>query len=124
MRSTFGDRYPENFVRFLIVLLKKRRQGLLPAIDAAARALLDERTGRLHATVTLTGESDEAFRTEIERELSRVLENEVKADFRTDPRLIGGMVVRAGDRVLDGSVRRRLQNLRRSLLETHNQSVG
>jgi len=34
------------------------------------------------------------------------------------------MVVRAGDRVLDGSVRRRLQNLRRSLLETHNQSVG
>jgi len=124
LREAFGERYPENFVRFLIVVLRKRRQGLLPAIDEAARDLLYERTGRLHARVTLTTEPDEAFRREIERELSRVLEREVDADFRTDPRLIGGMVVRAGDRVLDGSVRRRLQNLRRSLLETHNQSAG
>jgi F-type H+-transporting ATPase subunit delta len=124
LRSVFGDRYPENFVRFLIVMVKKRRQDLLPAVDQAARELLNERTGRLHATVTLTREPDEAFRAEIERELTRVLDREVDADFRTDPRLIGGLVVRAGDQVLDGSVRRRLQNMRRSLLETHNQSVG
>lgn len=124
LRASFGDRYPENFVRFLIIVVKKRRQALLPTIDRAARDLLYERTGRLHATVTLTREPDEAFRAEIQRELTRVFDRDVDADFRTDPRLIGGMVVRAGDRVLDGSVRRRLQNLRRSLLETHNQSVG
>lgn len=124
LRASFGDRYPENFVRFLIVVVKKRRQALLPVIDRAARDLLYARTGRIHATVTLARELDEAFRAEIQRELTRVLDREVDAEFRTDPRLIGGMVVRAGDRVLDGSVRRRLLNLRRSLLETHNQSVG
>lgn len=124
LRDAFADHYPENFVRFLIVVLRKRRQGMLPEIDQAARDLLYERTGRLHATVVLTAEADEAFRREIERELSRVFDREVDADFRVDPRLIGGMVVRAGDRVLDGSVRRRLQNLRRRLLETHTQSAG
>ncbi|MFW6089298.1 MAG: ATP synthase F1 subunit delta [Gemmatimonadota bacterium] len=124
LREVFGAGYPENFVRFLLVVLRKRRQRMLPQIDEAARDLLNERTGRLHATVTLMSEPDEDFRREIERELSRVLDREVDADFRTDPRLVGGMVVRAGDRVLDGSVRRRLQTLRRSLLETNNQSVG
>ena len=124
LRGAFGDRYPELFTRFVLVVLRKRRQTLLPAIEEAARDLLYERTGRLHASVTLTGEADAAFREEIERELSRVLEREVDADFHADPRLIGGMVVRVGDRVLDGSVKRRLQTLRRSLLETHNQSAG
>lgn len=124
LREGFAGRYPENFVRFLLVVLRKRRQSLLPEIDRAARDLLYERTGRVHAVVTLTSPPEESFRREIERELSRVLDREVDAEFRTDPRLIGGMVVRAGDRVLDGSVRRRLQNLRRSLLETHTQSVG
>lgn len=124
LRDVFGDGYPETFVRFLLVVLRKRRQHMLPEIDEAARDLHYERTGRLHATVTLMSEPDDDFRREIERELSRVLDREVDADFRTDPRLVGGMVVRAGDRVLDGSVRRRLQTLRRSLLETNNQSVG
>lgn len=124
LREAFAGRYPENFVRFLTLVVRKRRQAMLPEIDEAARDLLNERTGRIHASVTLTAEPDEAFRREIARELSRVLDREVDADFRTDPRLIGGMVVRAGDRVLDGSVRRRLQNLRRRLLETHTQPVG
>lgn len=124
LREVFGDGYPENFVRFLLVVLRKRRQRMLPAIDEAARDLLYERTGRVHATVTLMSEPDAEFRNEIEEKLSRVLGREVDADFRTDPRLVGGMVVRAGDRVLDGSVRRRLQMLKRSLLESNQQSVG
>lgn len=117
LRSSFEDRYPEMLVRFLLVVLQKRRQGLLPEIEVAGRDLLYERTGRVHASVTLTGEPDSEFRSEIEDNLSRVLDRAVDADFRIDPRLIGGMVVRVQDKVLDGSVRRRLQTLRRSLLD-------
>ena len=124
LRTAFGGRYPETFVRFLMLVLRTGRQGMLPDIDEAARDLLYERTGRLHASVTLTALPDEDFRREISRVLSGVLDREVDADFHTDSRLIGGMIVRAGDRVLDGSIRRRLQNLRRRLLETHTQSAG
>jgi F-type H+-transporting ATPase subunit delta len=105
------------FVRFLLIVLQKRRQGMLPEIETAGRDLLYERTGRVHASVTLTNEPDDEFRTEIEDQLSKVLDRSVDADFRVDPRLIGGMVVRVQDKVLDGSVRRRLQMLRRSLLD-------
>ena len=117
LRESFQDRYPELFIRFLLIVLDKRRQSLLPDIKTACRDLLYERTGRVYASVTLTTEPDSSFRTEIGTQLSGVLGRDVDAEFRVDPKLIGGMVVRVEDKVLDGSVRRRLQLLRRSLLE-------
>jgi F-type H+-transporting ATPase subunit delta len=71
----------------------------------------------VHASVTLTSEPGDEFRKEIEGLLSGVLDRTVDADFRVDSRLIGGIVVRVQDMLLDGSVRRRLQTLRRSLLD-------
>ena len=117
LRSVLGDRYPEPFVRFLQVVIDKRRQGLLPLMEEAYREILDEKTGRVHAKVTLPFEADASFRAELENALSDHLEGEVSADFRTDEAIIGGLVVRVKDRVLDGSVRRRLQLMRRALLE-------
>ncbi len=117
LRDVLGTRYPEAFVRFLLVVLDKRRQGLLPLMEEAYRELLNERTGRVHASVTLPYEPDAEFRAELEAGLSRMLGGEVSAEFRTDEEIIGGLVVRVKDRVLDGSVRRRLQLMRRALLE-------
>lgn len=117
LRSVLGDRYPEAFIRFLQVVIDKRRQGLIPLMEEAYREILNDRTGRVHASVTLPFEADEAFRAELETALSGILEGEVAADFRTDEEIIGGLVVRVKDRVLDGSVRRRLQLMRRALLD-------
>ena len=117
LRSVLEDRYPEPFVTFLMVVLDKRRQGLLPLMEEAYREILNERTGRVHASVTLPFEPDAEFRTELETALSGFLDREVAADFRTDEKIIGGLVVRVKDRVLDGSVRRGLQLMRRALLE-------
>ena len=117
LRSVLGARYPEPFVRFLMVVLDKRRQGLLPLMEEAYRERLDESMGRVHATVTLPYEPDAKFRAELEAALSVMLDSKVSAEFRTDEDIIGGLVVRVKDRVLDGSVRRRLQLMRRALLE-------
>ena len=117
IRSVFDERYPESFIRFLLVLMEKRRQSLLPEIEIAARELLDERMGRVHAAVTMTVDPDPDLKDEIEAALGRVLGREVTADFRRDPRLVGGMIVRVKDRVMDGSVRRQLQLMRRALIE-------
>jgi F-type H+-transporting ATPase subunit delta len=46
-----------------------------------------------------------------------MLGREVSADYRLDPRLVGGMVVRVKDRVMDASIRRQLQLMRRMLIE-------
>ena len=117
IRSVFDERYPESFIRFLLVLLEKRRQSLLPEIEIAARELQNERMGRVHAGVTMSVDPDPDLRGEIEAALGRVLGREVTADFSRDPRLVGGMIVRVKDRVMDGSVRRQLQRMRRALIE-------
>jgi len=117
VEEVFARRYPELFVRFLLVLMAKRRQSLLPEIELAARELWNEKTGRVRAAVTMTVEPDPELKAEIESMLGRMLGREVTADFRLDPRLVGGMVVRVKDRVLDGSVRRQLQLMRRALIE-------
>lgn len=117
IRAVFGDRYPELFVRFVLVVMEKRRQSLLPEIEMAARELLNERTGRVRAAVTMTVDPGPELKQEIEDALGRVLGLDVKADFKRDSRLVGGLIVRVKDRVLDGSLRRRLQLMRRTLIE-------
>ena len=115
LRAALTGRVSETFMRFLFVVLDKGRQRLLPEIEASYRDLLDERQGRVHASVTLSRESDEALREEIRRGLEEAFEREVVPHFQVEERLIGGLVVRVGDRVMDGSVRRRLEDMRRQL---------
>ncbi len=116
LREALSERVPEPFLRFLLVVLEKGRQRRLPDIEAAYRELLDEREGRVHAEVTLSRETDEALREEIRSRLAVAFEREVVAHFHADPRLIGGLVVRVGDRVMDGSIRRRLEDMRQDLV--------
>ena len=116
LREVLADRVPEPFLHFLLVVLDKRRQRSIPRIEEAYRDLLDERFGRVHANVTLALEPDDELREEITERLSALLDREVEANFRTDEDIVGGIVVRFEDKVMDGSLRRRLQNLRRRLV--------
>jgi len=116
LREVLADRVPAPFLHFLLVVLEKRRQRSIPRIEEAYRELLDERFGRVHANVTLALEPDEELRREIVDRLEAILDREVEASFRTDEDIVGGILVRFEDKVMDGSLRRRLQNLRRRLL--------
>ncbi|HKK07494.1 MAG TPA: ATP synthase F1 subunit delta [Gemmatimonadota bacterium] len=115
LREALSGEAPESFVRFVLVVMDKGRQRLLPDMEAAYRDLLDEREGRVHAQVTLAREPDETLREAIVEGLRDVLGGEVVAHFQTDEKIVGGLLVRVGDRVLDGSLRRRLEDLRREL---------
>lgn len=108
----FQDRAPRLFVHFLHALVAHGRQTLIPEIAQEYHALVDEAEGRMHATVTVAREPDEATRATIATQLSRAFGKQVVPHYSVNPSIIGGIVVRAGDTVLDGSVRRRLATLR------------
>ncbi|MGI9189166.1 MAG: ATP synthase F1 subunit delta [Longimicrobiaceae bacterium] len=112
LREALGGRMPPTLLHFLLVVLEKRRQGSLGEIAEAYQALVDEAHGRARAEVTLAEPPDDALRSEIVAALERRLGKQVVASWRTDRDLLGGVVVRVGDQVLDGSVRRRLGDLR------------
>lgn len=116
LQQALGGRAPEMFVRFVMVLTDKRRQTLLPEIAAAYRALVDERMGRVRVQVTISHAPDDALQAEIGNSLADRLGKTVIPTFTVDPELLGGIVVRVGDQILDGSVRTRAAQLRRRLL--------
>jgi F-type H+-transporting ATPase subunit delta len=118
LAKAFQDRMPRLFVRYLQALIAHRRQLLIPAIAREYLDLVDEAEGRMHANVTLAREPDPETRTVVARELSRSFEREVVPHFAVDPRILGGLVVRVGDTVLDGSIQRRLERLRRQMVGT------
>ena len=117
LARAFQDRYPRLLVRYLQTLVLKRRQMLLPTIVAEYQALLDELEGRVHAEVTVARPADEAERQAIAAGLSARVGKQVVPHVVVDPRILGGIVVRIGDTVMDGSVRRRLSLLRAALLD-------
>jgi F-type H+-transporting ATPase subunit delta len=107
---------PREFVLFLQALVKRGRQTLMREIAREYEGLLDVKFNRLRAGVTVARQPDEALRREIEAGLSRALGKEVIANFHVDPAILGGTIVRVGERVYDGSLRRRMARLRRQLL--------
>lgn len=107
---------PREFQLYLESVVKRGRQMLLGEIAQAYLGLLDVKLNRVRAGVTLARTPDEALRRSIVSELEKELGKEVLATFSEDPAILGGVIVRLGDRVLDGSVRRRITRLRRQLL--------
>jgi len=104
------------FVLYLQALVKRGRQGLLREIATQYHALLDLKLNRVRAGVTVARPADEALQKSIAQALSKQLGKEVLPSFTTDPEILGGTIVRIGERIHDGSVRRRLTKLRRHLL--------
>ena len=107
---------PREFVKFLQAVVRRGRQGLLPEIAQEYQVLLDEKLNRVHAGVTLAQDADARMQKQVVERLAKALGREVRAYFRSDPKILGGVVVRVGDRIFDGSVRRRLSAIQRRML--------
>lgn len=114
-RALGGAAAPE-FIRFLQAVVRRGRQGLLADIAQQYLELVDLKLNRVHAGVVLAREPDERLEREIVARLVAVIGKDVRAHFRVDRGILGGVVVRVGDRIFDGSLRRKLATLRRRLL--------
>jgi F-type H+-transporting ATPase subunit delta len=102
--------------RFVLLLLDRRRIVLLPAIARAYRDLTDAHVGRVRAEVVSAQDLAPATLDRIRRSLEQRTGKKVIIHSTVDPELIGGVVARVGDLVLDGSVRTQLADLRARLV--------
>jgi F-type H+-transporting ATPase subunit delta len=116
IRKAFGGSLPRLMVGFLDKLIENRRQTLIPEISVEYANLVDQAEGRVHAQVTVARETSEADREAIGRRLSEKVGKTVVAHLLVNPAIIGGVIVRMGDTVMDGSVRKRLTTLRSRLV--------
>lgn len=114
--KAFGDRMPLLMVRFLQALISHRRQMLLPDIAHEYHGLVDEIENRVHAQVTVARELPPAERERLAASLSAAFGKTVVPHVVVNPEILGGVIVKVAERVMDGSVRRRLALLRGSMM--------
>jgi F-type H+-transporting ATPase subunit delta len=117
LRRSFGDRVPASFLKFMLVVVDKRRQRLFGKIADAFNALVDERLGRTHVDVTVSRSLEAGELESLTGRLSDLLDRKAIPHVRVDPEILGGVIVRTGDTIYDGSLRRRLDRMRTLLLD-------
>jgi F-type H+-transporting ATPase subunit delta len=99
------------------LLIESNRVGDVREVAAQFEALADEAEGRVRATVTTAVELDPAERERIAAQLSKRLGKEVRLEVVVDERILGGLKLQYGDRLIDASVATKLQQLRRRLAD-------
>jgi F-type H+-transporting ATPase subunit delta len=118
VRKALEGTVPQAFVNFLLIVIDKRRQRLIRDIAREFFALMDEHMGRLHVEVTLARAPAEGVEDQIASTLSEILGKQAIPHLRVKPSILGGILVKAGDTVYDGTLQRRMATLRRKLLAT------
>lgn len=96
---------------FLAVVARNRRLFAVLAMIEAFLAKLAARRGEVNAEVTAALPLSDAQLAALKEQLRRSIGSRVTVDVRVDPALIGGMIVKVGSRMVDGSVRSKLQRL-------------
>lgn len=102
-------------LNLLQLLTIRDRVALLPQVRAEFVRLDREARGVVEAEVTVAREYDSGERGEIQQRLAAATGKQVELRLRVEPRILGGIVVRIGDRLIDGSVSGRLQRLRHEM---------
>lgn len=106
-----GDALQEQTRNFVKVLAGNKRLPLLGEIYTLFEHYKAQQEKRVDVEVVAAFELDATTQQTLAEVLAKKLEREVKVDTRLDPSLLGGVLIRAGDLVIDGSVRGRLNKM-------------
>jgi len=103
--------------QFLKVVTSNRRLFAIRDIIKAYRALVARHKGEVTAHVTVAEPLSDAHRDEIRNTLNAVTGKDVRVDMKVDPSIIGGLVVKIGSRMVDSSLRTKLNGLKHAMKE-------
>lgn len=115
LQQAFGERVSPLTLRFLTLALDRRRQDIIRDIYPEFVRLANQSRNILPVTVQSAVPLTDAERDELGRSLAERTGKTVRITLDVEPELIGGMIVRMGDTVIDGSVKSRLEQLHQRL---------
>ena len=113
--QALGTRVSEKARNLVLLLMRRGRVDLVGAVAAAYRAEYERRNGIVRATVISATPLDAAEQAAIRQRLGQMVGSTLEIEQHVDPAILGGVIVRLGDRMIDGSVRGRLERLRSRL---------
>ena len=116
LERTFKGKVSPLIWNFLGVLNAKNRLGRLGDIAGAYHTRLDEKLGKVEVTLTVAQPLTDEQLIHAQRQISTALGKEAIVHTHVDDSIIGGMIVRVRDKLLDASVRYQLQAMKEQLL--------
>jgi F-type H+-transporting ATPase subunit delta len=105
----------DNFVRFLELLAERHRMPAVFRIKKDFDELYAEERKLLPVTITSAIELDKSLVKDIRKKIEEQTDRKVELTTKVDPDVLGGLVLRVGNKVLDGSIRARLERLRKQV---------
>jgi F-type H+-transporting ATPase subunit delta len=109
--------YPDPLRNFLYVVMDHRRLNVLDEMSEAFRDWLDDQLGIARIKVVSALPVVEEQRSALVKTFGELTGREVRAEFREDPSLLGGVIVKYGSRIYDGSLRAQLRALDRAIAQ-------
>ncbi|HTK78985.1 MAG TPA: F0F1 ATP synthase subunit delta [Rhizomicrobium sp.] len=101
--------------KFILLLASKRRLFALADIIRAYEALVANQRGEMSAQVTSARPLSDNETTELKAILKSKLSREIKLEAKVDPSLLGGLIVKVGSRMIDSSLRTKLEGMRMAM---------
>lgn len=114
--KTFEGKVDELTLRLIKLLAERRRFEVLPYLEKPFKAILRERMNVVGGELICAQKLSDGQVQDIKARLTEHLGKKLELDVRVDPSLIGGMVLKLGDQVIDGSLRGKLQVVEKSLM--------
>jgi F-type H+-transporting ATPase subunit delta len=112
-----GKHVSRGALNLALLLAERGRFAILPDVSAEYDALVRESRGVVAATVTTSAPLSEKELAGVRARVEQMAGAKVELTTATDPRLLGGLTVRIGDRLIDASVQGRLERLRGRLVQ-------
>lgn len=107
----------ESVKKFVFLLVENRLVDLIPGILVEYRAALDLQKGIVRAEIATAFVLEDDLKEKITQDLSKIVGKKVLPIFNDDPNILGGIRIKLGDRLIDGSTKARLMSLKRSLAQ-------
>jgi len=117
IEQVLGDSVERLALNLVSLLAVRRLSHLVPGILDEYGRLVDAYGGIERAEVVSAVELGDGQRSAILRVIEEIVGTEVRLTARVEPEILGGLIARVGDRVIDGSVRARLREMRRRIVE-------
>ncbi|MCY3885462.1 MAG: F0F1 ATP synthase subunit delta [Gammaproteobacteria bacterium] len=119
LTDILGDQLSDSMLRFVHVLAENRRLELLPEIQEGFEAKLEEEQRTLTVEMTTAVDLTNEEKTRFTNTLQQRFQRDISLATEVDPNVLGGALIRAGDTVLDGTVRGKLEKLRNQMQRTN-----
>jgi F-type H+-transporting ATPase subunit delta len=116
LNKVFKGRVSQLVMNTMGVLNSKGRLGLLHSITEAYEELLDEQLGKIEVDVTVASRLDSAALEQVRQRIGQALKKDAIVHQYVDEKIIGGMVLRVDDKLIDASVKSQLEAMRHKLL--------